>query len=148
MPQLSHKTEQSWAARCRARLKRVRLLSYLLDEQFRLPGTQQRVGLDGLLGLIPGVGDALGMLLSTYILFGLMLDSGVLHTLERTEVLEMKRVFPRMLHRLRPSRKACKNNLLRQILPLTPLESNMSHWSMPGLATSGSCAMPSNGRWR
>jgi hypothetical protein len=45
----------------------------------------------------------------------LMLDSGVLHILEKTEALEMKRVFPRMLHRLRSSGKACKNNLLRQI---------------------------------
>jgi len=69
MPPLIDKTEQPSASRRQARLKRVHLLSYLLDEQFRLPGTQQRVGLDGLLGLIPGVGDALGMLLSTYILF-------------------------------------------------------------------------------
>jgi hypothetical protein len=40
----------------------------LLDEQFRIPGTTYRVGLDGLLGLIPGVGDAAGALLSAYIL--------------------------------------------------------------------------------
>ena len=69
MPPLIDKTEQPSASQRQARLKRVHLLSYLLDEQFRLPGTQQRVGLDGLLGLIPGVGDAFGMLLSTYILF-------------------------------------------------------------------------------
>jgi uncharacterized protein DUF4112 len=50
-------------------LKRVRLLSRLLDEQFRIPGTTYRVGLDGLLGMIPGVGDAAGALLSAYILY-------------------------------------------------------------------------------
>ena len=68
MSPLLDKTEQALASRRQARLRRVRLLGHLLDEQFRLPGTQQRVGLDSLLGLIPGVGDALGMLLSTYIL--------------------------------------------------------------------------------
>ena len=52
-----------------ARLRRIRLLSHLLDDQFRVPGTTYRVGLDGLLGLIPGVGDTLGLLLSAYILF-------------------------------------------------------------------------------
>src|SRR5678815_1063169 len=35
----------------------------------RIPGTRYRVGLDGLLGLIPGVGDAAGALLSAYILY-------------------------------------------------------------------------------
>ena len=69
MPPLIDKIEQSLASWRQTRLKRVRLLSRLLDEQFRLPGTEQRVGLDGLPGLMPGVGDALGMLLSTYILF-------------------------------------------------------------------------------
>ena len=32
-------------------------LEYWLDRAFRLPGTDYRFGLDGLLGLIPGVGD-------------------------------------------------------------------------------------------
>lgn len=51
------------------RLNRVRSFSRLLDEQFRIPGTRYRVGLDGLLGLLPGVGDAAGTLLSTYIVY-------------------------------------------------------------------------------
>ena len=38
----------------------------------RIPGTRYRVGLDGLVGLIPGVGDAAGALLSTYILYEAM----------------------------------------------------------------------------
>src|SRR5262245_10450567 len=63
------KAEGSWSSRDEARLKRVRLLSRLLDEQWRIPGIAYRVGLDGLLGLIPGVGDAAGALLSAYILY-------------------------------------------------------------------------------
>jgi hypothetical protein len=47
----------------------VRWLSYLLDERFRIPGTKYRIGLDGLLGVLPGVGDTVGTLLSAYILF-------------------------------------------------------------------------------
>ena len=62
------KTEKSWSPQTRARLKRVRLLSRLLDEQLRIPGTMYRVGLDGLLGLIPGVGDVAGALLSKILL--------------------------------------------------------------------------------
>jgi hypothetical protein len=68
MPQCVDGTKAPLASRHQARRNRVHLLSRLLDEQFRLPGTPYRVGLDGLLGLIPGVGDALGMLLSLYIL--------------------------------------------------------------------------------
>jgi hypothetical protein len=41
----------------------------VLDAQWSIPGTRYRVGLDGLVGLIPGVGDAAGALLSTYILY-------------------------------------------------------------------------------
>jgi hypothetical protein len=69
MPQFRDKTQKPWVPQDEARLKRVRLLSRLLDERFRIPGTTYRVGLDGLLGLIPGVGDAAGALLSAYILY-------------------------------------------------------------------------------
>ena len=69
MPQFGDKAQKPWAPQDEARWKRVRLLSRLLDEQFRIPGTTYRVGLDGLLGMIPGVGDAAGALLSTYILY-------------------------------------------------------------------------------
>jgi len=42
-------------------------LEYLLDEAFRIPGTQIRFGIDGLIGLIPGAGDVLAGLLSLVI---------------------------------------------------------------------------------
>ena len=69
MPLFGGKRQKPWSLQDEARLKRIRLLSRLLDEQFRIPGTTYRVGLDGLLGLIPGVGDAAGALVSTYILY-------------------------------------------------------------------------------
>lgn len=72
MPLFRDKTQTPWSPQDEARFKRVRLLSRLLDEQFRIPGTTYRVGLDGLLGLIPGVGDAAGALLSAYMLYEAM----------------------------------------------------------------------------
>jgi hypothetical protein len=48
-----------------AQLDRV---SHLLDAAIRIPGTKIRVGLDPILGLIPGVGDWAGALGSGYIL--------------------------------------------------------------------------------
>ena len=36
------------------------LLSHLLDDYFRIPGTSIRFGLDGIVGFIPGLGDVLG----------------------------------------------------------------------------------------
>ena len=42
-----------------------------MDSRFLIPGTQYRVGLDAILGLIPGVGDGLGAVVSFYILLRL-----------------------------------------------------------------------------
>lgn len=43
-------------------------LAWILDSTFRIPGTQIRFGLDGLIGLIPGIGDAAGAVISSHIL--------------------------------------------------------------------------------
>jgi hypothetical protein len=53
-------------------LRRVRRLSYLLDNAIPIPGTPYRVGLDPLLGLLPGGGDFLGTALSAYIVVGIV----------------------------------------------------------------------------
>ncbi len=42
----------------RAELHRIQQLADLLDSRFRIPGTRWNIGLDGLIGLIPGIGDA------------------------------------------------------------------------------------------
>jgi len=49
------------------RLQRIRALSRLLDSAFPLPGGY-RIGLDGILGLIPGFGDIAGSIASSYII--------------------------------------------------------------------------------
>lgn len=46
---------------------KLRRLAWLLDNSVPVPGTQFRIGLDALLGLIPGFGDAAGVVLSSYI---------------------------------------------------------------------------------
>jgi hypothetical protein len=44
------------------------LLSHLLDDFIRIPGTPIRFGLDGIVGFIPGVGDILGGLASSILI--------------------------------------------------------------------------------
>jgi hypothetical protein len=56
-------------AQVRAALRRVEQLAYWLDDRYRLPGTRFRVGLDGIVGLIPGVGDAVTSTLTAYIVY-------------------------------------------------------------------------------
>ncbi|HTW30471.1 MAG TPA: DUF4112 domain-containing protein [Terracidiphilus sp.] len=45
----------------------MRRLEILLDEAFRIPGTRIRFGLDGIIGLVPGLGDVIAGLLSLII---------------------------------------------------------------------------------
>jgi predicted small integral membrane protein len=49
-------------------LKRMRQLSQLLDGAIVIPGTNQRIGIDPILGLIPGGGDTVSAALSGYII--------------------------------------------------------------------------------
>jgi hypothetical protein len=43
-------------------------LAWWLDNAIAVPGTRFRIGFDALIGLIPGVGDLVGTLLSSYII--------------------------------------------------------------------------------
>lgn len=43
-------------------------LAWMLDSSIRIPGTNMRIGLDAALGLIPVVGDLIGMAVSGFIL--------------------------------------------------------------------------------
>jgi hypothetical protein len=47
--------------------KTLQSLEILLDEAFRIPGTGIRFGIDGIIGLVPGLGDVLVGLLSLII---------------------------------------------------------------------------------
>ena len=53
--------------RSKRSLRKLRALAKLLDSAIPLPGGY-RIGLDGLIGLIPGFGDAVGASLSAYII--------------------------------------------------------------------------------
>lgn len=48
-------------------LERIERIADLLDSRFTLPGTSVRFGLDSLIGLLPGIGDAVGLLTSLYL---------------------------------------------------------------------------------
>ena len=43
-------------------------LADLMDNKFIIPGTDIRVGLDSIIGLIPGIGDTISMAISGYII--------------------------------------------------------------------------------
>jgi hypothetical protein len=51
------------------RLALARSIAELLDQRFTIPGTSVRIGLDPIIGLIPGIGDTLANLAGSAILF-------------------------------------------------------------------------------
>jgi len=50
------------------RLRRLRRFAHWMDDGIRLPGIGLRVGLDPIIGLVPGIGDAAGAVLGAWIL--------------------------------------------------------------------------------
>lgn len=65
-------------------LARARAVARALDSAIGIPGTKFRVGLDPLLGLVPGLGDVAGAALSGYIVL-----TGIRLGVSRTVVLRM-----------------------------------------------------------
>ena len=51
-----------------SRTRRVRVLAKLLDNSISIPGTGWKIGFDPIVGLIPGIGDLIGAVLSGYII--------------------------------------------------------------------------------
>ena len=62
-----NKQKETPRSQAHSRLERIRALSRLLDSAFPLPGGY-RIGLDGIIGLIPGFGDITGSIASSYII--------------------------------------------------------------------------------
>ncbi|HKP97812.1 MAG TPA: DUF4112 domain-containing protein [Fibrobacteria bacterium] len=49
-------------------LANLEALAWLLDSSIQVPGTNFRIGLDSIVGMVPVIGDVIGAALSTYIL--------------------------------------------------------------------------------
>lgn len=52
-----------------ASLRRMQAVANILDNAFVIPGTKQRIGIDAIIGLVPGVGDVLTTILSSYVIW-------------------------------------------------------------------------------
>ena len=50
-------------------IRRMEMMAKLLDNAFVIPGTNQRVGIDAIIGLVPGLGDIATTLLSSYVIW-------------------------------------------------------------------------------
>jgi Domain of unknown function (DUF4112) len=50
-------------------VRRLRTLTRVLDDLVRIPGTRFRFGLDPIIGLVPGIGDAAGGIFAATLLF-------------------------------------------------------------------------------
>jgi len=50
------------------KLKSLDRLAWFLDSSIKIPGTSRTIGFDGIIGLIPGVGDVFASILSGYII--------------------------------------------------------------------------------
>ncbi len=48
-------------------VEHVENLARLLDSQFGIPGTKIRLGLDTIIGLVPGIGDTISLGIASYI---------------------------------------------------------------------------------
>ena len=55
------------------KLKSLEKLAWLLDSSIKIPGTNRTIGLDGIIGLVPGIGDVFAGLLSGYIIIKALL---------------------------------------------------------------------------
>lgn len=56
-------------AEVEAAVARVEAVSRLMDSLFEIPGTNVRVGLDAIIGLVPVVGDLISQVVSSYIIW-------------------------------------------------------------------------------
>lgn len=59
---------QADRAAIEAELRHLETIADWMDSRFKLPGTDFRFGLDGLLGLIPGIGDGVLALPALYLI--------------------------------------------------------------------------------
>jgi hypothetical protein len=68
-PPLRPREAGGWERHPQALDDDLEFLASVLDDRFRVPGTNIRFGLDALIGLMPGVGDAVSATLSSYLIW-------------------------------------------------------------------------------
>jgi hypothetical protein len=68
-PTFSSSRSRRGSADRHAELERLEGLAHRMDTLFRIPGTGIRVGLDTLLGLVPGIGDTVTVAPAGYIMY-------------------------------------------------------------------------------
>ncbi len=52
-----------------ASMQRIEMLARLMDSAILIPGTATRLGLDGIIGIVPVVGDLVGHAVASYIIW-------------------------------------------------------------------------------
>lgn len=66
----------------------------MLDDAVLIPGTGVRIGLDPLMGLVPGIGDGIAMLFSGFIVFeAARIDAPKRHLLRMTANILIDQIF-------------------------------------------------------
>ncbi len=51
------------------RVAQLELLATVMDDMIQIPGTNIRLGMDSVLGLLPGVGDAIALAANAYLIY-------------------------------------------------------------------------------
>ena len=69
MQRVYSKVERFDGVRTEQSLARLEALARLMDSAFVIPGTNIRMGLDGLIGLVPIAGDLIAGLVSSYLIW-------------------------------------------------------------------------------
>jgi hypothetical protein len=69
MQRVYSKVEPYDAVRTEQSLVRLEALARLMDSAFVIPGTSIRMGLDGLIGLVPVAGDLIAGVVSSYLIW-------------------------------------------------------------------------------
>ena len=57
------------STRAPRQIEHLRGLTRLLDSAIQIPGTRYRIGLDAIVGVVPGIGDIIGAFFSAYLVW-------------------------------------------------------------------------------
>lgn len=66
---MAKSVQQYSDAEIAAAAMRIEMLSRLMDDMFTLPGTNMRIGLDAIIGIVPVLGDLISQAVSSYLIW-------------------------------------------------------------------------------